>query len=167
MHPIESRISVGRDFETWVAGHIPAMWRFAVCLSSLDEADDLLQDALLRAWRKRALFDPGAGSASGWLLAIVADQARQRRRRVRDLRLMPVLAAGGSVSPSESKIDVRRAVDDLPPRQRAALILHYYFDLPLSEVALLMRCSLGTAKSAVHDAKKNLARALGESYAYD
>ena len=68
---------------------LPDMWRFAVSLSSLDDADDLVQDALTRAWTKRDSFDPARGTARSWLLAIVADRARRRWLR----RPTPVLPA--------------------------------------------------------------------------
>ena len=143
------------------------MFRFAVTLSSLDDADDLVQDALARAWAKRHQFDPDRGSLRSWLLAIVADQARSRWRRPRavwdalDPETLSTPATG------EAGADLQRAVAGLPPRQRAAVILHHYVDLPVAEVAQLLGCSAGTVKSNLHDARKALASTLGESYARD
>jgi RNA polymerase sigma factor (sigma-70 family) len=149
----------------------PTLFRFAVALTSLPEADDLVQDALTRAWAKRDQFDAGRGSLQAWLLAIVADQARARwrRRRLPDVHLIGDL-------PSESvteeiavtlAVDLAKAVNGLPPRQRLAIVLSVYVDLPLIDVATVMRCSLGTVKATLHTARKHLASALGATYALD
>src|SRR4051812_20517792 len=152
------------DFSAALAEHGRAMFRFAVTLSSVDDADDLVQDAMARAWKKRGQFDPARGSLRSWLLAIVADQARSRWRRRQPLwePIDPdvLTAAAGD----ELSVDVGRQVAALPPRQRAAVVLHYFVDLAVDDVATLMECSPGTVKSTLHDARKSLAQALGETY---
>nr|WP_281379791.1 RNA polymerase sigma factor [Flexivirga oryzae] len=145
----------------------PAMRRFAYTLVGPDQADDLVQDAAERAWRKQRLFDPGRGSAQAWLLAIVADQARQRWRRPQPAwqELHPealVIPASDTAT-----VDLLRAIDALPARQRAAVVLHYFVDLPLADVAELLGCAPGTVKSQLHDARGALEQALGDSYAHD
>ncbi|WP_375480419.1 RNA polymerase sigma factor [uncultured Jatrophihabitans sp.] len=149
------------------SAHLRPMFRLAVTLSSLDEADDIVQDALTRAWAKRHQFDLGRGSLRSWLLAIVADQARSRWRRPQPI--WEVLDPGSLTTPAAGEVgaDLRQAVAALPQRQRAAVILHHFVDLPVTEVAALMRCAPGTVKSTLHDARKALAIALGESYARD
>jgi RNA polymerase sigma-70 factor (ECF subfamily) len=155
------------DLATALTEHGPAMFRFAVTLSSRDDADDLVQDALARAWKKRGQFDPARGSLRSWLLAIVADQARSRWRRKQPL-LEPIDADLITASAAdELSVDVGRHVAALPPRQRAAVILHYFVDLAVEDVAALMECSTGTVKSTLHDARKSLAHALGETYVND
>jgi RNA polymerase sigma-70 factor (ECF subfamily) len=145
------------DFGEWVAPWLPDVWRFAVSLSSLDDADDLAQDALARAWVKRASFDPSRGSARSWLLAIVADRARRRWMR----RPRPVLPDPQDVAePDGRRVDLRRAIAALPERQRTTVYLHYYLDLPVREVAQVLGCADGTVKSALHDARRALARKL-------
>jgi MFS family permease len=59
------------------------MARLAARLGGGADRDDLVQEALTRAWRRRETFDPGRGTPRTWLLAIVADQARKARRRRR------------------------------------------------------------------------------------
>jgi RNA polymerase sigma-70 factor (ECF subfamily) len=143
-----------RAFEQGVRQHLPSMFRFAVSLTTPDDAEDVVQDALARAWAKRATFDPGRGSLLGWLLAIVADQ-------VADIGDVPVTDDGVEGT------DLRRAISALPPRQRTAIVLHHFVDLPVTEVAALMNVSAGTVKSTLHDARAALARELGASYALD
>lgn len=145
----------------------PVMRRFAYALVGPDHADDLVQDACERAWRKQRLFDPARGSAQAWLLAIVADQARQRRRRARPgwHELDPEALV---VPESDSAaVDLAHAVAALPDKQRAAVVLHYFVDLPVADVAILLDCAPGTVKSQLHDARAALEHALGDSYAND
>lgn len=145
----------------------PAMRRFAYTLVGPDHADDLVQDASERAWRKRKLFDPARGSAQAWLLTIVADQARQRwrRSRPRGRELHTETLAIPECGPDA--IDLARAVEALPTRQRAAVVLHYFVDLPVADIAVVLGCARGTVKSQLHDARLALEHALGDSYAND
>ncbi|GAB3493997.1 SigE family RNA polymerase sigma factor [Flexivirga lutea] len=143
------------------------MHRFAYALVGPDHADDLVQDAAERAWRKQRLFDASRGNAQAWLLAIVADQARQRWRRRRPAweELHPealVIPDAGAAT-----VDLTRAVAGLPARQRAAVVLHYFVDLPVADVAHLLDCAPGTVKSQLHDARAALELVLGDSYAND
>lgn len=55
---------------------IPHLLRFAVTLTSVDDAPDLVQDTLVQAWAKRHQYDPTRGSLRAWTMAIVADRAR-------------------------------------------------------------------------------------------
>lgn len=154
-------------FTGWVSPHVADLWRFAVSLTGFDAAEDLLQDCLARAWVKRDQFDPVRGSAKGWLFAIMADQARHGWRRTRPV---PGSDVGLSAEPLAgdrdlTRVDLRRAVDGLPHRQRVAVSLHYYLDLPIAEIAAVMGCSVGTVKSTLHEARHGLADRLGGSYA--
>ena len=72
-----------------------------------------------------------------------------------------------SVEDDVVSADLHRAVRALPPRQRTAIVLHHFVDLPVVEVAALMNVSAGTVKSTLHDARAALARTLGASYALD
>jgi RNA polymerase sigma-70 factor (ECF subfamily) len=155
----------GDQFGDWVAPHLVDLWRFAVSLSSPDDADDLVQDTLTRAWRKREQYDPARGSARAWLLAILADRAR-RRWRTRPAATCLADPVAGMGEPDPARVDLRRAVDRLPPRQRLAVTLHYYLDLNVAETAQIMGCAPGTVKSTLHDARDNLARRLEASYAH-
>jgi RNA polymerase sigma-70 factor, ECF subfamily len=147
------------DFGAWVEPWLPDVWRFAVSLSSLDDAEDLVQDSLARAWTKRASFDPSRGSARSWLLAIVADRARRRWMR-RPKPVLPEVGPGVAAEPDARRVDLRRAIAALPDRQRTTVYLHYYLDLPVSEVAQVLGCAEGTVKSTLYDARRALARRL-------
>lgn len=156
------------DFEHLVAPHWSAMHRLAGRLAPPDHRDDLLQDALTAAWRRREKFDPARGTAQAWLLAIVAEHARKRWR----VRALPTTELGsdsdsalGTVRDSpDVDLDLDRAIRRLPLRQRLAVTLYYLFDYPVSEVAAVMGCSEGTVKSTLSDARTKLRDHLGDEY---
>jgi RNA polymerase sigma factor (sigma-70 family) len=156
------------DFEAAVIAHIQVMYRLAASLASPNDAEDVVQDALARAWTKRSQFDSSRGSVRTWLLAIVADHARQRWRRRPHMVDASFLQPTEPENPnSDTRLDARRAVAGLPPRQRTAIVLYHYVDLPVIEVANLMGCSPGTVKSTLRDARRALSTTLGASYARD
>ena len=134
---------------TWLAGRLAP-----------GDRDDVVQDALLRAWQKRSQFDPARGTPRAWILAIVADQARRhRRRRSRSADLVPVEE---SVPPAADRVDIERAVGRLPERQQLAVNCFYFADLTVAETAVVMNCTEGTVKSTLFDARSRLRRDLEE-----
>ena len=152
------------SFRSFVTPHLAALRRFASVLVRPADVDDLVQDTLARAWVKHATFDPDRGAPVSWMMAIMADRARKQWRAATPLlglaeRDSPV------AEPDTATIDLRRAVDALPTRQRTAIVLHHYLDLPIAETARYMKCSSGTVKSTLSDARKSLAKRLGEPYA--
>jgi RNA polymerase sigma-70 factor (ECF subfamily) len=79
MLTMPGRIGVTTDadeFRAWVQPHLVAMARLAARLTTSHDADDVVQEALVRAWRRRESYDSGRGTPQAWLLAIVADRAR-------------------------------------------------------------------------------------------
>jgi RNA polymerase sigma-70 factor (ECF subfamily) len=148
------------DFRSWVDPHLVAMRRLATRLTSAADSDDVVQEALVRAWRKRAQYDQARGSAQSWLLAIVADRARRHRVRLRRGReLVDVPARSVDV---ERALDLDAAIAGLPRRQRLAVELHYLLGLDVKECAAVMGCSDGTVKSTLYDARTRLRGVLEE-----
>lgn len=173
--PAEDDLSTAAGFTAWVRPHWPAMARLAARYSA--DADDILQDALVAAWRKRGQFDPARGTARTWLLTITADQrSKAWRRAVRTLSRpwadpeagrTPAEFPGGvnSGNPaSELHLDLRRAIGRLPARQALAVDLHYYLGLGVSDVAAVMGCPEGTVKSYLSRARARLRTQLGDDY---
>ncbi|WP_460604566.1 RNA polymerase sigma factor [Jatrophihabitans fulvus] len=151
-------------FARWVGPSLLAMTRLARRLAPDADPDDVVQDALTRAWRKRGHFDPERGTPTTWLLAITADQARSaRRRRQRHLQLVDDTAdlPDRGVDDRVRDLDLERAVARLADRQRLAVELHYFVGLDVADTAHAMGCSVGTVKSTLHDARARL-RALLE-----
>lgn len=144
-------------FADWVQPHMGPMARLAIRLSTPSSGDDVLQEALVRAWIKRRQFDPRRGSAASWLLAITADQARRVRRK--NSRVL-IGSTTSVVTSIDDRLDVEVAVAGLPRRQRLAVDCYYYAGLSVGETAAVMRCSAGTVKSALFDARERLRQLL-------
>ena len=108
------------------------MRRLARRLAPHADPDDLVQDALARGWQKRHLFDPARGTATTWLLAIVADAARaSRRTRARWLKVVDD-TADVPETPAVQRdpdVDLERAIAGLAERQQLAVHLHYFVGL--------------------------------------
>src|SRR5690348_13385899 len=153
-------------FAAWAAPAVVPMRRLARRLAPHADADDLVQDALARGWQKRALFDPAKGTATTWLLAIVADLARaSRRTRLRWLKVVDD-TAGVPETVAEQRdpdVDLERAIAQLAERQQLAVHLHYFVGLSVDETAAVMACSAGTVKSTLFDARARLRTVLGDS----
>jgi RNA polymerase sigma-70 factor (ECF subfamily) len=137
------------------------MARLAARLVAPVDRDDVVQESLLRAWRRRSTYNPSKGSELGWLLAIVGDQARRRRSRSRPPSLSLDRAAG-AVLDRAGDIDLERAIAQLSTRQRLAVDLYYFVGLDTASCAEVMRCAEGTVKATLHHARVRLRALLDE-----
>jgi RNA polymerase sigma factor (sigma-70 family) len=136
----------------------------AVMLRDADEARDAVQEACLIAWRKLAQLRT-EGGLRPWFLAVVANQCRTRRRtrwwsviRLPSIRVEPALLHGDL----GSDLDLDRELRKLSATERAALLLFFYMDLPLVEVARVLKVSPHAAKSRVHRAVVKLRMTMVE-----
>ena len=141
------------DFADWVAPHLTAMRLLAMRLA-YGAHDDVVQDALVRAWRRRVTFDESKGSVRTWLLALVAGEARRTRVRLRR-RVFDLVPTPASAD-VDRDLDIQRAVAALPRRMRLVVELYYYVGLSVVETAQVMGVAEGTAKSTLHDARERL-----------
>lgn len=148
------------EFDEWVGPHLDVMRRLAAVTAGGIDPDDVVQEALIRAWKKRSTFDPARGSARTWLLALTADQARRLRTRWRIWELGDLATAAVAWTELAVDLDLRRAIATLSARQRQAVLLVYYVDLSVAEAARTMGCSEGTVKSTLSDARARLALLL-------
>jgi RNA polymerase sigma factor (sigma-70 family) len=153
-----TEVRVEGDFDAWVSPHLPLMARVAARLAPAADVDDVVQEALSRAWRRRSTYDPGRGTAAAWLAAIVAGEARRARGRTRPSYEL----VDAPVEDSRRDLDLERAVASLPTRQREAVDLHYFAGLTVAETAAAMGCAEGTVKSTLSDARGRLRTLLGE-----
>jgi RNA polymerase sigma factor (sigma-70 family) len=146
------------EFTKWIEPSWRAMTVLALRLAGRNDYEDVLQEAVTLAWRKRASFDASRGTSRSWLLALTADCARRAYRRSRLYRSAPLdeVLPDSDASNGEVRIDVERAIRSLPRRQRLAVELFYFADLPVAEVACVMSCSEGTVKSTLSDARRRL-----------
>jgi RNA polymerase sigma factor (sigma-70 family) len=164
--PLEVHIALidEEKFSGMVEPHWAAMVALARRLTNPSDADDVVQEALAVAWRKRSRFDPLRGTARAWLLALTADQCRKAWRRSKPATAPVEALALVGVESFVPDVDLQAAIHKLSSRQRLAVELYYFLRLSTAETATVMRCSEGTVKSALADARKRLRGILGDEY---
>jgi len=121
-------------------------------LHDREAAEDAVQEAAVRSWRKLANVRPGS-EMRPWFLAIVANQCRTtaRGRWWSVLRIEPpALSVAGFEEQIVMGADLRAALRRLAPEHREVLVLHYYLDLPLNEIAAIAGVPIGTVKSRIN-----------------
>ena len=145
----------------WSSGTaIPAL-RLAYGIAG-DEAEDAVQDAFVKAFRKLDTFRPGSAFRP-WLFTIVANEARNRRRsmsrrssmelRVRE-QPQPVGTASDALAiEHEERRRLVAAVNELADDHREVVALRFFAGLSESETAEVLSCPLGTAKSRLSRAR--------------
>ena len=142
-------------FAAAVEPHLPLLARVAGRLGPPDRREDVLQEALLRAWAHRRQYDPQKGPLLSWLVAIVANEAR--RAGGRRNRPLPVRQPTNVVETGyDERLDLQAATAKLPDRQRLAVDCFYFIGLSIAQTAAVMGCSEGYVKSALSDARKHL-----------
>jgi RNA polymerase sigma-70 factor (ECF subfamily) len=135
---------------------LPAAYRLAFgMLRSGPDAEDAVQESVLKAWRTFSRFRRGE-DLKPWLLAIVANQCRsQVRSRWWSVVKLPLRLDGFGQSPATSRAesaDLRQALDRLPYDQRVALVLRFYLDLTFEEVGRTLGISTKAAESRTYRA---------------
>lgn len=126
-------------------------------------ADDLAQEAFLRAYRGLAGFE-GRARFSTWLYRIAYNVYLNHRARTKVHAALPENFENGTAAPesalSQSRSDLRRdleaAIGALPERYRAVIMLYYLEDVSYPEIAEILDLPLGTVKTHLHRAKRLL-----------
>ena len=130
-----------------------------------EDAEDAVQEAFLHAYRALHRFLPDQAFGA-WLHRIVANAALDitRRRKVRDADELPETVASPFRDPAESSELRRRlkeALDSLPARQRAVIVLHDVEGYKHAEIGVTLGIPEGTARSDLHYARSHLREVLG------
>jgi RNA polymerase sigma-70 factor, ECF subfamily len=121
-------------------------------------AQDAVQEALARAWERRASID----QIDRWILAVAMNLVRSRWRKLR--REVPLLSDRPVPDVTEDRgqsLDLRAAIRSLPRRQREVVVLHYFADLPVREIADVLATSEGAVRNALHHGRARLASIVG------
>ncbi|MFE9684065.1 SigE family RNA polymerase sigma factor [Streptomyces sp. NPDC002701] len=146
-------------FRDFVENRSSALLKTAVLLSGGDRhaAEDLLQNALVKAaGRWHRIDEPEAYVRQILYRQQVSRWRLKWRRRELTVAEPPEAAGGGDASSAtELRIVMRGALARLTARQRTVLVLRYFEDLPETDVARILGCSVGTVRSTTH---RSLAR---------
>ncbi|MET7452196.1 SigE family RNA polymerase sigma factor [Streptomyces sp. NPDC005574] len=139
-------------FDTFVAARWSALFHLARLLVGGDRhrAEDLLQEALVKLWFvwPRIAEEAPEAYVRKVLVRAAARSARRRWWGERPVEQLPDLAEADDVSTAVAERSrLEAALAQLPPRQRAAVVLRYYQDLPEKQVAEMLGCPVGTARS--------------------
>jgi RNA polymerase sigma-70 factor (ECF subfamily) len=151
----------------------PALRAFAWSLShNGSDADDLVQDTLIKAWSNRDKFEPGT-NLRAWMFTILRNtyytHVLRRRREVRDEQgeYAGQLRTPATQDWSVAMRTLQLALQRLPPEHREALILVGAAGLSYEEAAEICGCALGTIKSRVNRARARLLKIMDAEDAND
>jgi RNA polymerase sigma-70 factor, ECF subfamily len=127
-------------------------------------AEDAVAEAVARAW-ERSERGERIDSLPAWVTRVALNLSKSRLRRIRaESRARDDLADKSSPrsGSTEDRLDVERALANLPRRQRQATVLRYYLGFDVAEIARALGVSEGTIKTTLHRARHSMAAALGE-----
>jgi len=157
-----------QDFLTEIEGHIPSLRRYARALTrDADHADDLVQDCIERAIRKRGLWSP-TGPLRAWLFRILLNLYRNELRTIRrkggEVPLADLVVEPAVPAPQPGRIalaEIARAVEKLPLEQREALLLVALEGVSYQEAAGIIGIPTGTLMSRLGRARAALKTMTG------
>jgi RNA polymerase sigma-70 factor (sigma-E family) len=160
-----------------VRGRSTHLFQLALLLTGWNAAaaEDLVQIALERAYRRRWLLFGHGGSPEHYVRRVLVNATIDWRRVLRRRRELPLDAAldAAAVTVEDQADEVAdrdlllRALASLPPGQRAVLVLRYWEDLSNAEIAATLRCDVGTVKSQASRGLHRLRQLTAPSQAAD
>ncbi len=135
-----------------------------------DQVEDLAQETFLRVFRALPRYrTDGGAKLSTWILTIATrlaiDLLRRRRPVLVDATTVPLAARGSTDGPTQRRqlaVALRDAVAELPPPYRAAFLLREYHDLSYEEIAAGLDVDVGTVKSRLNRARRQLRATLSD-----
>jgi RNA polymerase sigma-70 factor, ECF subfamily len=150
-----------------VVEHLPAALRFAQRLTGdSDAAAEIVQEALCRVLKRWKTFR-GEASFRTWLMQIVLNVERDRRRRCNKFGPPPDDIAANTAGPNEQAVavelgeSIRAAIDNLPERQREVALLSFGEGLSVSDVAYILQTTEANVHTCIHLARRRIAQSIG------
>ena len=156
--------------QAMVARKLPRMLSLAQrMLGDAAEAEDVAQEAMLRAWKQAPRWTPGQARFDTWLHRVALNLCYDRLRRRREIAtdVMPDHIDDGpapdrGLLAAETAPQVQAALSRLPPRQREAIVLCHYQELGNIEAAALMEISVEALESLLSRGRRALRAALAD-----
>ena len=158
-------------FELLLERHRSALARTAYFATrDRESVQDVMQETLIQVWKDLPSYRP-YGSFKAWTLKILLNKARKhyRKKRVKTVPLEAATEVSGEADGPEDAVErgeqahrLRQALDRLTADHREVLILRYYNELTVPEIARALGCFEGTVKSRLSRAHKRLEQALFE-----
>jgi RNA polymerase sigma factor (sigma-70 family) len=146
-------------FQVFLDENREAVWRFLVSTVGPVEAEDCFQETFISALRAYPRLREGSNMRA-WVLTIAhrkaIDSHRGRARRALPVADVGELDARAHASPQSPNGELWRAVRELPPRQRSAVVLRFAVDLAHREIAAAMGCSEEAARRSLHEGLRKL-----------
>ena len=154
------------EFDEWVAQRGAALLRFAYLLTrDHARAEEAVQDALIAAYSRWSRICRGQDPEAYVRRSIVnADISRWRRFLRRETPTADLTPSGSGPDHAEAQAEqdaVWALCATLPSKQRAAVVLRYYEDLPDADIAEILGCSPATVRSQIHRALASLRTTIG------
>jgi RNA polymerase sigma-70 factor (ECF subfamily) len=163
-------------FEELVRRHATIAVRAARSFGGMDEVDEIVQDAFVKAHRALARFDVSRPFRP-WLIAFVANESSHRRRsRVRRARLNESAGAGRRVVESSAEdrlmqtmdhVELRSTLERLDRKDREVIVYRYLLEFSEAETAEALHCPVGTVKSRTARALARLRGMMNQGAAND
>jgi len=156
--------------QAMVARKLPRMLSLAQrMLGDAAEAEDVAQEAMLRAWKQAPRWTPGQARFDTWLHRVALNLCYDRLRRRREIAtdVIPDHVDDGpapdrGLLAAETGAQVQAALSRLPPRQREAIVLCHYQELGNIEAAALMEISVEALESLLSRGRRALRAALAD-----
>lgn len=157
-----------KAFSTLVKRHQKALMRLSIrFMKDIDAAEDVVQEAFIKSYERIASFE-GRASFKSWLFQIAVNTAKNKLRSRKDVTDIDDIQLGVAAVAETTLVHgsvadlLHKFVDELPPRQRTALVLRVYDDLSFKEIAEVMECPYDTAKANYRHALMKLKTDLEE-----
>jgi RNA polymerase sigma-70 factor (ECF subfamily) len=150
-------------------GHAEALWRYALRLTGDEQlAEDVVQEALLRAWRNPRILEQGSAASKAWLYTVARNFAIDERRSARarwevGLDRLPEHARSDHTDTTLDAWLIADALSQLKPEHRVVIVRAYYRGESIAELAEALGVPPGTVRSRLHYGLRALRLALEEN----
>lgn len=168
---IQNPESAQQAFKTLMRAYgEPMYWQIRKLVASHDDANDLLQNAFIKAWTNISNFR-GDAKLSTWLFKIAINESinflnRERKRTNtseggEDLFLLDKIEADPYFDGNELQMELQKAIARLPEKQKLVFNMRYFDDMKYEEISEILGTSVGALKASYHHAVKKIEQAIG------